>query len=191
MLKESGDIQNLKLTGSSTNSLEIIVLELLKRQNSPTMKAKYSSVMEIRRKLFSVIKSLQQDKPKSNLPDGYLGSDLPQIFNDFFVNKISDIQQKRDVTVNLNENYDEVESATSQLRELIPVTESEIIKSLCLQGNVLHHLILYFYPEQLCLPWICSITLYNKIVNLSIQLGQFPSFLKHALVKPLLKKNKS
>ena len=72
------------------------------------------------KKLSSVIQSLQQDKPKSKLLDGYLDSDLPQIFNSFFVNKISDIHAKLDVTVNPNGNYNEVESATSQMKELIP-----------------------------------------------------------------------
>ena len=127
---------------------------------------------------------------QTKLPDGYLGSDLPQIFNNFFVNKISDIRQKLDSTVNPNKKYDEVESATTNLKELIPATESEIHKIIMSSKNcstssdpiptsVLKKCV---YPGSVLLAFV------TKIVNLSIELGQFPSFHKHALVKPLLKK---
>ena len=78
---------------------------------------------------FSVLLSLfSRANPSLKLPGGCLVSDLPHIFNNFFVNKISDIHvhAKLDATLNPKENYDEVESVTSQLRELIPGTESEI-----------------------------------------------------------------
>ena len=190
MLKESGDIQNLKLTGSFTNRLKIIALGLLKKLNSPTMKAKYSSAMEIK-KDFSVLFSLFNTANQSLnfLTDTWAQTYL-KFSTIFFVNKIRDIRAKLDAAVNPNENYDEVESANSQLKELIPATESEIHKIIVSSKNcttssdpiptcVLKKCV---YPGSVLLVFI------TKIVNLSIQLGQFPSFLKHALVKPLLKK---
>ena len=45
----------------------------------------------------------------SKLLDGYLGSDLPQIFKDFFVKKIR--------AINPNKYYDEADSAASDLKK--------------------------------------------------------------------------
>ena len=65
--------------------------------------------------------------------------------------------------MNPNKDYGEIESATSQLKELLPATESEIHKYIVFKQ--LYYMIWsnsYFCPGEMCLPWICSISFYNK-----------------------------
>ena len=89
-----------------------------------------------------------------------------------------------------NKNYDELESATSQLKELIPATESEIHKIIISSKNCTtsSNPIPTSVLKKCVHPGCVLLAYITKIVNFSIQLGQFPSFFKHALVKPLLRK---
>ena len=111
----------------------------------------------------------------------------------FFVNKISDIHAKLDATVNPNKNYDEVESAISQLKELTPATVSEAHKTIMSSKNstTSSDPISTSVLKKCVHPGSALLAFITKTVNLSIQFGQFLSFLKHTLVRPLLKKNKS
>ena len=142
------------------------------------------------KKLYGVIQSLQQGKPKLKLPDCYLSTDLPQVFNNFFVKKIADIRAQLDATAKTHEISDASSLVTTPLCGFTPATESEIHKVVMLSKNCTTSSdpIPTWVLKKCVFPGSVLLTYITNIVNLSMELGQFPLYLKHALVKPLLKK---
>ena len=112
---------------------------------------------------------------------------LAESFSDYFVSKIVKIRTHID---NLNCNSISSNSPvfnSEKLLDFTPTTEEEISKTICAAKNSSCHLdpiptnLLKECVDSL-LPVIC------QLINLSLTSGIVPSCLKHAVVRPLLKK---
>ena len=136
------------------------------------------------RQLFKITRGLL--KPYS--PNTNNDPDLPESFNNFFINKVNVIRENLDNSPmpDLQDQH-EVETPACTMPEFEPATEEEII---CLLNKL---------PSKTCsndaVPtWVLkhfSVILspaITIIVNSSLKTGTFPSSLKHAVVKPVIKK---
>ena len=141
--------------------------------------------------LFKVVDRIM-NKRQHTLPSGLSNSDLAERFSDFFISKLTKIRQALD---NSNCNHEFSASASHSLQSSKPagfhtfssVTYGDVdrvIKNLANKSCELDPWPTWLLRQNLDIV-VCNIT---NIVNLSILQGTFPTCLKHALVRPLLKK---
>ena len=138
-----------------------------------------------KKSLFAICNKLLGLKKLAPFPNIYLIDQLPDIFNDFFINKVKQIR------TSIDQHKLQTQNRTTQTSLTIfysfhPVTITQLhtlIKSSkptsCALGPI---------PTSLLLECLDDIlrTLAH-IINTSILSGQFPTNMKTAIVKPLLK----
>ena len=138
------------------------------------------------KQLYQILNSLLKRSCEQDLPDHISDSQLVNKFNGFFVDKIVKIRE------NLSSSgysyHPEPESdLESTLQEFVPVSEQTIADYISKSSNATCD----SDPIPTWLLKKCKETLtptITSIVNASLKSGTFPSKLKHALVRPKLKK---
>lgn len=144
------------------------------------------------KKLYKVVNSLLgREKPKM-LPSASSDGDLAEQFNSFFTSKIDTIRHRlqelevttNDLTIHDLETLLKKGTTITEFMQTNPEEVKEIIKeasnATCSLDPIPTSLV------NVLLPSLAAII--AEIVNKSLSTGTFPSMLKSALVKPLLKK---
>jgi len=140
------------------------------------------------KKLFRVVDDLMHQKQAPALPSYSSADKLAEAFGEFFVSKIVKIRTKIDEQTSNDPvvNHSAITS-TDNLRVLDPATDTEILKvirsakSSSCQLDPIPTSLLKDCVEQL----VPAITV---LINLSLSSGIVPPCLKHAVIRPLLKK---
>ena len=139
------------------------------------------------KKLFGILNSLLQKKKITFLPSGDKSS-LPEIFNDFFIQKIDKILEGLHAEQTGADPHEFDVPATSRLETLCSTNEEEIQKLILGCPNKQCSL----DPVPTAIVKQCSKTfapIFTKIINASLHSGIVPSSFKKSIVTPLLKKN--
>ena len=138
--------------------------------------------------LFCVTNQLsgKKDPTGSKLPANFPKLDLPDVFGQYFRDKVSTIREDIDVTPHRQPCF-EIFSGT-YFNEFVPVTQEDV-RSIILSAP--HKTCsLDPIPTPLLIRHLDSlIEFITSIINESLQSGVVPSVFKHALVTPLLKKS--
>ena len=139
--------------------------------------------------LFKTINKALNRRGETSYPPHTSEKELADNFSRFFNNKISNIRENLDSQKNtVNDQY-KTENAkfTVPFNEFKALNEDEVRELVKKSPNK--------YCELDPLPtWILRdcleeiLPILTKIINLSLQLGDMPTSLKHAIIKPLLKK---
>ena len=139
------------------------------------------------KQLFSVTDALMGRFKSTPLPSTICSSDLPQSFCDYFINKIRTLRASLDSQSVSEPDVQYASFAGSPFTTFQPVTETllkDVIKNSVIKTCVLDPL-----PTSLLSAVIDDLLPYiTSIVNDSLLSGCFPSALKAAIVRPLLKK---
>ena len=140
------------------------------------------------RELFKSINKALHRKEELPLPPDASESVLANRFSDYFESKISKIRMEIDqVSEQGNKSYNESKMYAEEFTEFESLTEEEVKE---LFQNA---------PNKYCdldpLPtWLLKenidifLPMLTRIINLSLALGDMPDDLKHAVIRPLLKK---
>ena len=146
--------------------------------------------------LFNVCDKLIGRRRSSPLPSTYPLHDLPNVFNDYFLQKVHDyfLQKVQSIRADLDQQSLSLTScrltdqqAASNFHSFHPITEADL-KATILKSKPTS-CSLDPLPTSLLLEFIDDLlpTLTN-IINFSLSSGTFPSTFSSAVVKPLLKK---
>ena len=135
------------------------------------------------KQLYSIMSQITGSAKSNPLPEGKSNVELAEEFADFFLNKILTIRKQfEDISPYMSTTKDIL-----ILRKFAPMSEKEVreiimsMKSKCCELDALPTSLLKRMID-VCLPSIM------KIVNLSLEMGQFTYQWKVAIVRPLLKK---
>ena len=143
------------------------------------------------KKLFNAVNKLLKPHTKSVLPDSITNKNLVNDMGSFFIQKITDIHSKIDNLLPAAENGELCEAEeirpTVLLECFSPLTEHDV-KTLITKGSK-KSCPLDPMPTQLVLGCLDNLLpVLTRIINLSLELGEFPTDWKEALIFPLLKK---
>ena len=169
------------------------VKECIHRSKSEFFRLKIVECDGNQRKLFNIVDSLLGRGKPAALPTAANPSQLAESFNVFFINKIATIRTNLCAleysTSDLSFSLDTVlEPCAAILSSFVPSSDKEIedivqksSKASCNLDPIPTGLLVSILPQLL--------PVMKVIVNLALSSGKFPSSLKSAIVKPLLKKN--
>ena len=170
-----------------------IVKELIQKSKSKYFLSKITQCEGDQKKLFGIVDSLLgRGKPKQ-LPTRLGPLELAHAFNDFFVSKISTIRENLEVlepsTSDISFDLSAcLHPSLQTMSEFSPCSDEEVkkliinsSKATC-QNDPLPSSLLTDLLDPL-------VPVIKRIVNMSLASGHFPSSLKSAIVKPLLKKS--
>ncbi len=140
------------------------------------------------RDLFRVIDRMSSPKVSCNLPEHDNSKDLADSFAQFFSNKIQKLQDRLEASVMPPLSVVINDTCTTTFSDFDMVSEETVldaIKSASITSCPLDPLPVETFKQCLNdqLPTI------TRIVNISLSTGKFPADLKHARIKPLLKKS--
>ena len=168
IFKEKRNAMNLYLNKSKSDDLK----EKIKRSQGDS------------KSMFKILNASLNRKQELPLPHHTSEKQLSDDFNTFFIDKISKIRSE----LQSNEQANEPKICnTADLSNFKPLTHEEVQKLIA--AMPVKHCALDPLPTWLLLKCIDKILpLITEIINLSLKNGTMPSTLKHALVKPLLKK---
>jgi hypothetical protein len=170
---------------SSRNSFT----QLLNSAKAEFFNGEIDKCADDQKKLFNIVNELLHQKDKPVLPSSDSLQQLLDSFNKFFITKIENIRSKIDsCTLAADVTLHDTLPCLYSLNTFDLATESEIAKIIMSSKNATCSL----DPLPTSLLKECADTLVpaiTHIVNLSLSSGVFPDCLKHALVKPLLKKS--
>ena len=137
--------------------------------------------------LYKVIENIK-DNPGCVLPSAMNDANLCDRFSDFFISKISKVQKSLGSVSDNNIDKHEIPSNfTVGFLDFSPVSEntvSKVVNGMKNKSCCLDPLPTWLLKENLDI----LLPLLTQIINCSIETGRFPSCLKHAIVRPLLKK---
>ena len=139
--------------------------------------------------MFKIINSCLHRKQQSPMPDHSDADMLANEFNTYFRNKILDIRTKLDSTNHDSpgDKFHESVFNGMPLNKFSALPKEEIRKIVTEMST--KHCELDPLPTWLLKQCLNEfLPLITEIVNLSLQLGIMPNKLKHAVIKPLLKK---
>jgi len=141
------------------------------------------------KQLFSVIDQLLHQKQPPTLPSFSSAKELANAFSSFFVSKIQKIRTKIDqnlISRSTPAFVLEVQDP-NELSSFTPASEQELLKVIKAMKNSTCNAdpIPTVLMKQCITSLIATIT---KTVNLSLSSGTVPTYLKHAVVRPHLKK---
>ena len=140
------------------------------------------------KQIFRICNSLLGRKKDSPLPPGFTKQQLANNFNSFFTTKITNIRNQMDTpTASTSPLKMELVRTTSTLNTFWFLTSQDVSKVILSSPSKSCES--YPIPTDLLkaiLPVVLN--LLTGLINRSLQTGTFPSNLKEALVKPLLKK---
>ena len=148
------------------------------------------SACDSSRQLFDVCGQLCGKTKSSPLPNTHPVSTLPQIFSNFFVNKVADIRHELDhlsATLSVQDPQPSPVSDTTSLSFFRLVTTDEVRKIILKSKPTTCDL------DPIPTPLLTEclndmLPAITQIMNQSLSTGVVPSSFKHAVVKPLLKK---
>ena len=142
------------------------------------------------RKLYGLINTLIGNEKCSPLPTNFDCDQLPQIFSEYFLKKISDIRMELDQISDLGHSslFYSTNSCSSSFSFFHTVSEDDVRKT------ILHSkpttCILDPIPTPLLKEFLDPLLpIITKLLNDSLCSGVFPENFKSAIVKPLLKKS--
>ena len=160
--------------------------ELLNQLRSNDLRSKIQQTKGNSKAMFKVLNASLNRKPELPLPPHSNEVHLADEFNQFFDQKIKMIRSKLDSSPRTSTTDTDV-NLRNKLCQFKALSEPEI-KKLIINMPV-KHCQLDPIPTWLLLECINEfVPIITKIVNLSLTQGEMPHELKHALVKPLLKK---
>ena len=138
------------------------------------------------KKLYSIIKSLTAVKSDMQLPHHTSLQHLAEDFGQFFIKKIEDIRTELNAPANLlipqSPSY-----TGSHLTKFNQLTHADVRK--LIMSSKTTSCDMDPIPTSLLKDHITILTpIITKMINLSLQTGEFPTEWKLAFVKPLLKK---
>ena len=137
--------------------------------------------------LFKSFNKRMNRKQVAPLPMGNSDSEVADIFNKFFIEKIDKIRNKLDERCKIPPVETKLFSGTP-MSIFEPLTQDEV-KSLILKAKNKQNPIVDPIPTWLVKECINELLpLITEIINASLELGIMPDDLKHAVIKPLLKK---
>ena len=164
------------------NELNIHLNELKRKHLS----AKISNNKGNSKALFKIVNSTLHRKQDLPLPHSNNDMELAANFSNFFVDKISKIRNRLDRTTIRNPPIKNSFHGTS-LSTFKPLTEDETRK--LINNMAPKHCKLDPLPTWIIKECIDEfLPLITKIINVSLKTGEMPRPLKHAIIKPLLKK---
>ena len=135
--------------------------------------------------LYSIIKSLTAAKSDMPLPHHTSSQQLAKDFGQFFIKKIEDIRSELNASANLS--IPQSSSYTGNyLTKFNQITHADVRK--LIMSSKTTSCDLDPIPTSLLKDHVSILTpIITKIINLSLQTGEFPTEWKLALLKPLLK----
>ena len=137
--------------------------------------------------LFTVLNGLLGSNSNSPLPTSYDMSELPNTFSSFFTSKIQKLRQKLDASP-FQECQPDPKFTGAPFESFSPVSQTDIekvIKEMSLKSCELDPIPASVFAQ--CFPHLLPFI--TDIVNTSLTTGVFPTDLKQAIVRPLLKKH--
>ena len=168
------------------------VKDLIKKAKSDYYVKTISDCHGDQKKLFHLVNSLLGKCKPSGLPEFSEPKDLAEVFNDFFITKISNIRGsletlKSSVNFDFNSLQSVLKSSTGRLTVFDSATTKEI--SSIIKKSSKASCNLDPIPSSLLCDVLPSLApVITDIVNTALKSGCFPSDMKSAIVKPLLKK---
>src|SRR5258706_385535 len=175
---------DLNLFRRATNRYHSAIISAKRTFNSNLI----SSNLTNSRKLWNSVNKLLHRKPHIQLPTSFPSTSLPQMFADFFSDKIHKLHFN--LLSNSTENSPHTTPSTSpkELTDFTCVTHEEIAKLISLSPDTYCDLdpIPTSLLKQCAYVLIPTIT---KIINLSLATGIFPAHFKSSLILPHLKKS--
>ncbi len=151
----------------------------------------YSKLIEEKkenpRSLFKIINDTLHTKENTPLPPHESENELADKFNNYFSDKIENIRTDLDSQNIMHEEIGENKKYQTTLKEFRLLSEDDVRDLVKKAPN--KYCILDPVPTWLlrdCLEEVLPVL--TKIINLSLQLGDVCDSLKHAIIKPLLKK---
>ena len=172
------------------NAAKRLVASIVHKAKTAFYENKIIKAIRSPRKLFNLAdKLLGRPDKRSPLPTTFPLHDLPDVFNNFFTDKIHKIRTELDQASSSAFLIKQTEQpSVSDFPAFHPVTESELKKTIlkskptsCPLDPMPTSLLIEFLDDLL--PTL------TNIVNSSLLSGSFPSTFKTAVVKPLLKKS--
>ncbi len=138
--------------------------------------------------LFKYLNEALHRKDETIFPPSSSDVELSEQFSAFFNGKIDKIRDKLDRDIPLSHHSEEQVKYNVPMSEFKSLSEDEVrdlIKKTSNKHCLLDPAPTYIVKDNLeeILPLI------TKIINLSLQLGDMPQSMKHAIIKPLLKKS--
>ena len=163
-----------------------IVNTMVDEAKSEYFKEKISQADGDQRAIFKIVEKLIHSKGRLLLPTCNSMKSLCERFGNFFVTKIQKIRDYLDtVDTHMYEPGDIY--GGEKLETFVPASEEEIRKIITKSSNASCDL--DAIPTSLLKEHIdILLPVITRIINTSLESGTFPSDLKRALVKPLLKK---
>ena len=158
----------------------------MNKLKSDDLRSKIQQTKGNSKAMFKILNASLNRKQELPLPHHNNDEHLANEFNQFFDEKIKMIRSKLDSSIGTasNDAYANVQNKLSQFKAL---SESEVKK--LITNMPVKHCQLDPLPTWLLLECIDEfVPVITKIVNISLTHGEMPQELKHALVKPLLKK---
>jgi hypothetical protein len=163
-------------------------VHLVNSEKSKFFNSEIANCAGDQKKLYTILTDILHQKDKPTLPAHDCLSDLVNTFSQYFVSKIERIRSNIPRPNISPSSGNTTETCSSILNSFEPVIESDIEKIVKNMKNASCPL----DPIPTALLKQCSgllLPTITKIVNQSLASGIFPSSLKHALVRPLLKKS--
>ena len=167
------------------------VKKVIKKAKSQYFLTKIEQCEGDQKKLFNIVDSLLGRGKSTELPHSASPIDLAEAFNDFFITKIAkirtDLQNLESTTSTLSFDLQSaLAPSTSKLSQFSMCSVEDIEKMLKTSSKASCQL--DPIPTTILRQLPCLTPVITNIVNLSLSAGYFPSTLKSAIVKPLLKK---
>ena len=156
----------------------------LNQLKTADLKGKVEKYRHNSKAMFKLLNSSMNRKQEQPLPKHANDAVLANEFNRFFDDKISKI---RDKLPNHQHPTNDVTNQGNKLKTFQAMSQDDIKK--LIKDMPVKHCQLDPMPTWLMIECLdVLLPIFTKIVNQSLKMGVMPSKLKHALVKPLLKK---
>ena len=147
----------------------------------------FGEIRDDYKEVFRVAKKLLFNEKQSPFPEAPDDKILGNLFNDFFIGKIEKIHLELESCPKIPEYIESSNQTNSYFENFAVLTEMDVRKLVnksATKSCELDPISTHFLKQHLDV----LIPLVTKIVNISLQTGQFPNTLKSAIVRPLLKK---
>ena len=160
---------------------------MIKRVKKKYFHDVFSEIRDDYKEVFRVAKKLLFNEKQSPFPEAPDDKILGNLFNDFFIGKIEKICLELESCPKIPKYIESSYQTNSYFENFAVLTEMDVRKLVnksATKSCELDPISTHFFKQHLDV----FIPLITKIVNTSLQTGQFPNTLKSATVRPLLKK---
>ena len=149
----------------------------------------FGGIRDDYKEVFRVAKKLLFNEKQSPFPEAPDDKILGNLFNDFFIGKIEKIHLELESCLKIPEYIESCYQTNSHFESFAVLTEMDVRKLVnksATKSCELDPISTHFLKQHLDV----LIPLITRIINTSLQTGQFPNTLKSAIVRPLLKKSR-